>query len=233
MASDEVMIEDRDLTGAIVAGGRSTRFGETDKAVAPLSGTPMIRRVADRLAGADDPVDPGAERASGGEPIVRDIVVNCRSDQRATIEAAMEGYPLAVRYAVDDEPDMGPMAGIRNACRGAAGEYVAVVACDMPFVDPRLLERLHGRAQGHEAAVPRIDDQWYQTTQAVYRAEPMASACDQALSAGKRKIVEALSELEYVVLDGAEIRAVTTERTFENLNTREDLAAAAARIDEQ
>ena len=219
------------LTGAIVAGGRSTRFGEVDKAVAPLAGTPMIRRVADRLAGVDDPIDPGGGRASGGEAVVRDLVINCRADQRPTIEEAMDGYPLAVRYAVDEEPDQGPMAGIRNACRGASGEYVAVVACDMPFVDPTLIERLHERAIGHEGSVPRIDDRWFQTTQAVYRADPMAAACDRMLAAGKRKIVEALSELEYVVLDGEEIRAVTSERTFENLNTREDLASARERID--
>ena len=40
--------------GVIVAGGRSTRFGERDKAVADLAGTPMIRRVVDRIAGVTD-----------------------------------------------------------------------------------------------------------------------------------------------------------------------------------
>ena len=35
----------------VLAGGRSTRFGDSDKAVAELAGTPMIRRVVDRVAG--------------------------------------------------------------------------------------------------------------------------------------------------------------------------------------
>ena len=48
-------------SGVVVAGGRSTRFGAPDKAVADLGGTPMIRRVADRIA-----------------PAVEELVVNCR-----------------------------------------------------------------------------------------------------------------------------------------------------------
>ncbi|QHS17986.1 molybdenum cofactor guanylyltransferase [Halopenitus persicus] len=217
-------------TGVILAGGRSTRFGDRDKALAPLAGTPMIRRVANRLAGTDDPVDPGGQRASDGDPVVDDLVINCRADQRSAIADAMAGYPLAVTYAEDEEPDRGPMAGIRDGCRGATGEYAAVVACDMPFVDPTLIAYLLDRCRDHDAAVPRLDDQWYQTTQAVYRATPMAEACDRALAAGERKIVEPLFDLEYVVVDEPEIRRITTDRTFRNVNTREEHADAEAWI---
>ncbi|SEH49235.1 molybdenum cofactor guanylyltransferase [Halopenitus malekzadehii] len=219
------------VTGVILAGGRSTRFGDRDKAIAPLAGTPMIRRVANRLAGTDDPVDPGGGRASGGEPVVDDLVINCRDDQRSGITAAMEGFPLPVTYAEDEEPDRGPMAGIRDGCRAATGEYVAVVACDMPFVDPTLISHLLERCHSHEAAVPRLEDRWFQTTQAVYRAAPMGDACDCALAAGERKIIEPLFELDYVVVDDAEIERISTEQTFRNVNTREDHADAEARIE--
>ena len=214
------------VTGAIVAGGRSTRFGEEDKAVASLDGTPMIRRVADRLAGAGPSVDPGGAAASDGEPVVDELVVNCRSTQREAIQDALVDFPLRVTYAEDEEPDLGPMAGIRNACRAAPSEYAFVVACDMPFVDPRFVARLRERAAGREAAVPQLDDEWFQTTQAVYRANSMADACGRALDRGDRKIVEALFELDYVVVGGAEIRRVTTERTFENVNTTAELERA-------
>jgi molybdopterin-guanine dinucleotide biosynthesis protein A len=215
-------------TGAIVAGGRSTRFGDADKAVAPLAGAPMIRRVADRLAGQAPPVDPGADAARDGEAVVDDLVINCRPDQREAIVGAMDGYPLDVTYAEDAEPDLGPMAGIRNACWAAAGEYVFVVACDMPFVDPTFAAALFELAAGHDAAVPQLEDEWFQTTQAVYRATPMVDACDEALAAGKRKIVEPLFTLDHVVVTDAEIRAATTEHTFTNVNTQAELAEAEA-----
>ena len=193
--------------GVVIAGGRSTRFGDADKAVAPLAGTPMIRRVADRL------VD-----------IVDALVVNCRRDQRTAIESALEGYPLSVRFAPDPTADEGPMSGIRTGLReaeAAGAEYAAVVACDMPFVDPSFLEELFERAAGHDAAVPRPDE-WFQTTQAVYRAGPMADACEEALAAGEGKIIAPLFELDYVVVEDA------PEGTFRNVNTRAELEAAEA-----
>ncbi|MDZ5812907.1 molybdenum cofactor guanylyltransferase [Halorubrum sp. AD140] len=217
-------------TGAIVAGGRSTRFGDRDKSVAELADTPMIRRVANRLAGTDDPVPPGATRAASGDPVVDDLVINCRPDQRDAIAAALDGVALPVRWALDDEPDLGPVAGIRNACRAAPSEYAVVVACDMPFVDPAFVATLREDAAGHEAAVPQLDDRWLQTTQAVYRAEAMATACDRALARGDRKVLAPLEELDGVIVGDETIRLRTTARTFTNVNTREELAEAEAAI---
>jgi molybdopterin-guanine dinucleotide biosynthesis protein A len=205
----------------VVAGGRSTRFGDADKAVAELAGTPMTRRVADRL------VD-----------VVDRLVVNCRADQREALADAMAGYPLPVEYAVDDEPDQGPMAGIGTGLRAVAdagdpGDYAFVVACDMPFVDPEFADYLFERAAGHDAAVPQLDDRWYQTTQAVYRAGPMADACEAALAAEEHKILAPLERLDWVVVDDEAVRARTTPETFENCNTREEFDAAARRIRER
>lgn len=196
-------------SGVILAGGRSTRFGEDDKAVAPLAGTPMIRRVADRL-----------------EPVVDELVVNCREDQRTAIGDAMEGYPLELCYAIDDEPDMGPMVGIRNGLEATTGEYGAVVACDMPFVEPELVEYLFDRAAGHDGAVPRLEDGWYQTTQAVYRADRMVEACDRAIDRGDRRVIAPLEELEYVVVEDEHVFERAGEDTFRNVNTREELDRA-------
>ena len=217
-------------TGAILAGGRSTRFGDRDKAVAPLAGVPMIRRVANRLAGDDAPVPPGAARAAGGDPVVDELVVSCRPDQREAVAGALDDLAVPCRWAIDDEPDLGPVAGIRNACRTAAGEYVAVVACDMPFVDPGFLAGLVDDAAGREAAIPRLDDRWLQTTQAVYRAEPTAAACERALDRGERKVVAPIDDLDRVIVDDAAIRERTTDRTFTNVNTQAERTAAETAI---
>ncbi|WP_338727484.1 molybdenum cofactor guanylyltransferase [Haladaptatus sp. DJG-WS-42] len=197
----------------ILAGGRSTRFGEADKAVAPLAGVPMIRRVADRL------VDE-----------ISELVVNCRSDQTDAIREAMAGYPHPVTYAEDEEPDEGPMAGIKTGLRAVKAEYAVVVACDMPFVDADLVSYLFERAAGHAAAVPKLDDGWYQTTHAVYRAQTMADACDTSLLAGNHKILDPLFELDYVIVDDEAIRGHGSTESFANCNTREEFEAAAARF---
>jgi molybdopterin-guanine dinucleotide biosynthesis protein A len=195
--------------GLIIAGGRSTRFGEQDKAVADLAGTPMIRRVADRITAVTD-----------------EFVVNCREDQISPIEEALSEIDQEPAYAEDPDPDKGPMAGIMTGLRTVDSEYAFVVACDMPFVDPALVEYLFERTDGHDAAIPRTGE-WYQPTQAVYRATSMANACEAALDRGDRRIVAALDDLDFVEVDSEEFEQYASSETFENLNTREELDAAA------
>ena len=218
-------------TGVILAGGRSTRFGDADKAVAELAGVPMIRRVADRLAGTGAPVPPGADRAGGGDPAVDELAVSCRTDQREAVAAALRGVDLPVRWAIDEEPDRGPIAGIGNGCRVATDEYAAVVACDMPFVDPEFVAVLREAASERDAAVPRLDDRWLQTTQAVYATEPTAAGCERALDRGDRRVLAVIDGLDAATVGDDAIRSVTTARTFTNVNTRAELAAAAAAVD--
>ncbi|MFP8954741.1 molybdenum cofactor guanylyltransferase [Natrialbaceae archaeon A-arb3/5] len=200
-------------TGVVLAGGHSTRFGERDKAVADLAGTPMIRRVVDRI-----------------EPVVDSLVVNCREDQVSAIRAALDSGPDA-SFAVDPVPDRGPMAGIMTGLRAATTEFAFVVACDMPFVDSDLASHLFERAAGREAAVPRLNDQWFQTTQAVYRTESMADACERSLSRGDERIVEPLFDLDYVVVEEDEVAEYAPLDTFENVNTREEFESATDRLE--
>lgn len=191
--------------GVVLAGGRSTRFGDADKAVAPLAGVPMIRRVTDRLP-------------------VEELVINCRADQHEAIREALDDD---VRFAFDPEPDRGPIAGIMIGLREVTAEYAAVVACDMPFLAPGLVDFLFDRARGHDAAVP-VYDGWYETTQAVYRAGAMADACEDALASGEGKILAPLEDLDWVEIPESEWREHATPETFKNLNTREEFEAAAA-----
>lgn len=201
-------------TGLVVAGGYATRFGDGDKAVADLAGTPMIRRVADRLT-------PGIDR----------LVVNCRPDQRTAIEDALAGYAHPVTVAVDDEPDRGPMTGILTGLRAVESEFAVVVACDMPFVAPALVEHLFERAHEHDAAVPRVDGR-DQPLQAVYRTDATVAACEAALARDERAVFAALAELDWVFVPEAEIRAHATLESLRNVNTRADLRAATADLEE-
>ncbi|MFC7045232.1 molybdenum cofactor guanylyltransferase [Halobacteriaceae archaeon GCM10025711] len=199
--------------GVILAGGRSTRFGDADKAVADLAGTPMIRRVADRLVDAVD-----------------ELVVNCRADQRPAIAAALDGYEHDVTFALDPEPDRGPTAGIRTGLRAVDGEYAFVVACDMPFVEPELVDYLFERAAGHDVAIPRLDD-YLQTMHAVYRADAMAAACQDVLDGeGSGRVIDAFGSLDVVVLPADEVAAHGGVDSFENLNSRAEFEDAAARL---
>ncbi|WP_254821739.1 molybdenum cofactor guanylyltransferase [Haloglomus halophilum] len=203
-----------DRTAVVLAGGRSTRFEGGDKLLADLAGEPLLRRTVARLA-----------------PVVGTVVVNCRGDQRDAFAAALAGLDADIEFAVDPDPDAGPMAGIRTGLRAAPTEFAVVVAGDMPFVDGSLVRYLFERAAGHDAAVPRIGE-WFQTTQAVYRTEAMADACDRALDRGASKILAPLEELDWTVVEESRLRANGWLDSFENVNTHEELTAAEERFRE-
>lgn len=202
-------------SGVILAGGRSTRFGDGDKAVATLAGVPMIRRVADRVAS-----------------VVDELVVNCRADQTSALREALDGVSVPLRFAEDETPDMGPMVGIQTGLRAARGRYAAVVSCDMPFVDPAFLAYLFDRAAGHDAALPRVDGH-YQPTQAVYRSAAVVDACEAALERGDRSALAPVFDVDHVVVDGDAVRVHASPETFENVNTRSEFEAAAARFERE
>ncbi|GAA0299857.1 molybdenum cofactor guanylyltransferase [Halarchaeum salinum] len=198
----------------VVAGGRSTRFGDRDKATASLAGTPLIRRVADRVTGP-----------------VETLVVNCRPDQRDAIERALAGVPLPVTYALDApaRADKGPLAGMGTGLRATDAERAFVVACDVPFVDPAFVRYLLDRAAAREAAVPYREG-YAEPLHAVYEVRPTVDAIERALADGRRRADAPLDDLDVGVVTEREIDTHAAPGTFTNLNTRAAFEAAENRL---
>jgi molybdopterin-guanine dinucleotide biosynthesis protein A len=123
-----------DRTGAaaiVVAGGKSTRFGR-DKASELLLGLPMLQRVLDRLAGRVD-----------------EYVVVKRQGQELPGVAA-----VSLRIVEDVYPDTGPLGGICTGLETMEAPLAIAVACDMPLLQPALIEALLALGQEHDLVVP-------------------------------------------------------------------------------
>ena len=194
-----------DRTAVILAGGYSTRFGDTDKALAEIDGTPMLAHVVARAGTAVD-----------------SVVVSCRDDQRAAFAAGLDDIDDApVQFVTDPEPDGGPLVGIANAFETVDSPYAVVVACDMPFVDPAFIEFLFSQAAGHDAAVPELDDGHRQPTQAVYRVDRTIAVAAERLAAGERSLRGLLDALETVVIPAETVLDHTDRQSLTDINTRE------------
>ena len=197
----------RRSSAVVVAGGRSTRFDDRTKALVPVDGVPMVRRVADRAA-----------------EVVDELVVNCRRDQRDAFAAALEGCPVDPRFAHDTVPDRGPVDGLRTGLRVATGSYAIAVPCDMPALDPTLLAYLRNRARSTraDAVVPRFAGS-RQPLCAAYRTDPTREACEEAVRRAEPGLLDVLSTLDVEVVPEATVLDYADPANFTDVNAPADL----------
>jgi len=111
-----------EVTGVILAGGASSRFG-SNKALAVHAGRPLISHAAAIL-----------ERLFA---------------QRLLVTNVPESYAFLGWPTVGDQfRGAGPLAGIHAALSGINTERAFITGCDMPFLSERLIRRLAELADG-------------------------------------------------------------------------------------
>ena len=110
------------LSGVVLAGGRSTRFGR-DKLAEPVGDGTLLDRAIAALGGlcADIAVVIGADAA---EPLIH------------------TRPPATVRVVRDPEPDRGPVLGLATGLEAAPNPVVVVAGGDMPSLVPEVLRLL-------------------------------------------------------------------------------------------
>jgi molybdopterin-guanine dinucleotide biosynthesis protein A len=181
----------RDRSGWVLAGGASSRMG-TDKALIEVDGQPLVVLTASRVA-----------EVCGNVSIVGDPA-----------QYAKFGLPVVP----DRFPGEGPLAGIEAALGATETDWNLIVACDMPALEPAILERLF--SAGAECALPEYPDGRVEPLCAVYHRRCHAGIVD-AMKQGIRKVTDALAHLG--VNHAITYISVTSAESFANLNTPEEL----------
>ena len=134
--------------------------------------------------------------------------------------AAALGLPCRVG-AKDRQPGLGPLGGIETALRRARAGRVLFLGCDMPFLQPDLVERLLAiDAPAAFASVrARVGFPFFLAPEILPIVEARLEAGDLSLQDFSRKI--RARRLRVPRADWPQL---------ENLNTPADLAAARARL---
>lgn len=196
------------LTGVILAGGKSTRFG-SDKASAMLAGRTLLQWVASAL-------EPACEAL---------VVVSARGQQLPPVESR-----LTVRVVEDRYEALGPLAGMVAGFAAAETPLAFVASCDVPLLRPELVRFLSAACEGHDIACPRA---WnlMQPLLAAYRPATCLPVFTEFVERGTLKITAAYEELDTVVIDEPTIRDVDPDLvSFMNANRREVLEEIAERL---
>lgn len=203
-------------SAAILAGGASTRFGRP-KCLVPLAGMSLIRWVAK------------AAFPPSGDLMV---VLECGADP--LMEAAVLAELSDISFRVVRDPSDGPRTparGIGAALQASSVEYVAVVACDMPFVVPALFQLMASYQPGAWAIVPHYRG-FFEPLCAMYsrRLLPYISEYRKKPD-GPLSSVFVRNPVPVKFLDERDIwRAGDPGILFFNINTQPDLARAEEMI---
>ncbi len=193
------MIARADVTGIVLAGGMGRRMGGVDKGLVELDGKPMVAHVLARLS-----------------PQVGPLLINANqnADRYATF-----GHSV-VADAVGGFA--GPLAGLHAGMSIATTPFVVTVPCDSPFLPADLVARLGEGIVRDDAqlAVAKTLDQPHPVF-ALARRDVLPHLA-AFLEGGGRKI-----DAWYATLRVVEVAFDDEEAAFRNINTADELAAAA------
>jgi len=188
------------LYGLVLAGGESRRMGH-DKALLDYHGRPQV-------AWAWELLSRHCERA----------FVSVRSTHAA------EGVRSTLPQIVDGELGSGPIAGIAAAQAAHPDVAWLAVACDLPFLSDDTVSHLVARRGVHPVTAYRSAHDGL--------PEPLCAIYEPATRAA---IVEFIGTGKYcprkfIIGTGVPLVGLPEPAALDNVNTPEELAAAAARL---
>lgn len=196
------MIEE--LSGIILAGGRSRRFGE-NKALASWQNGTLLEAVVSSI-----------------RPLTSEVLIVSK-DARAY--ASLSGG--RVRVVEDEDDDFHALGGISTGLSCIRTPWAFVCACDMPFIRPALIESLWAMRAGHQAVIP-IFNGFKQPLCALYSRGLLELLRGMRVRGHLR--LRSLTELSVVRLLGEiEVRAVDPDGiSFVDIDTPQDMSRAIA-----
>jgi molybdopterin-guanine dinucleotide biosynthesis protein A len=196
------------VSAAILAGGENIRMERKNKAFLQMGGRSFLARTVGIL-----------------RPIFQEIMV---------IGHDRQGYaPFGVSVHTDLRPGNGSLGGILTALARSSSERTFCVACDMPFLNPRLVSYLVERSsEGWEAVLPRLS-KGLEPLCAVY-SSALIPRIEELLDRGERRVRLALDEKSTCFAEESDLRSFDPELlTFININTPEDLSRAVGMAEEK
>ena len=195
-------ISKKDITGVILAGGQARRMEGQDKGLILLNDKPMIEYVIESL-----------------KPQVGKLLIN-----------ANRNHDKYSEYGLDIVPDEisgyhGPLAGMASSLNNTETPYMLTAPCDSPFIPEDLAQRLVTALESENAEISVAHNgERMQPVFCLMKKELVLSMND-FLNRGERKIDKWFNQHVLAIADFSDI-----PKTFDNLNTLEDIQAVESTL---
>ncbi|RLA88687.1 MAG: molybdenum cofactor guanylyltransferase [Deltaproteobacteria bacterium] len=192
------------VTGVILAGGKSKRIG-INKAFIEIAGKPLISIIIDLFS-----------------KIFKEVIISSNQPELYT------NFNLPV--VPDLIPNSGSIGGIYTGLTRSSFDYTFFSACDMPFLNEKLIRFMLSKRNGFDVIIPKTE-KGFEPTHAIYSKnciKPIKKRLDQNIL----KIIDFLSEVKVKTISIKEIKKFDpTLSSFFNINTIKDLKIALKRLE--
>lgn len=195
----------RQVTGIVLAGGRSRRLGR-DKAVEEIGGIRIIDRVIETLNNCCENI----------------LVIGDRPERRSELS-----LPENVLFEHDTNTGKGSLGGLYTGLRASKTQWTLAVACDMPFLCYELIEELKSRADTDicDAVVPVVDGR-FQPTHSAY-SQNCVPFIEECIGSGQLRMDGYFSDVRVCTVSDDVINQFKGGlNSFFNVNTENDLQTA-------
>jgi molybdenum cofactor guanylyltransferase len=182
------------VTGIILAGGKSNRFG-TDKALYPYRGKRMVEYAIEIL-----------------RPICSDILLSTNKPGDFLF--------TGLETVTDIYTDCGPLGGIHACLLQSKNEHNVVISCDLPELQTDLFRTLLNHKSGFQVVIPI--HKGLKETMAGYFHKSAIAFLEKALKRNQFKLTDAIAQLQTLFLD-VEKMPFYSDILFSNVNTKEDI----------
>ncbi len=201
------------VSGIILAGGRSARFG-ADKLGVPIEGRTILLRAVEALAAACD-----------------EVVVVVAPGGAARMEELLREARPAPRVIEDARPFDGPLAGVAVGLRQARAPVAIVAAGDMPWLEPAmlaLLVREIASDPADRAAAAFVSGGRLERFPFAARPVRALAVVERLLAAGERRMRALIRDLDPLGIPEDRWRALDPDgRTFRDVDRPGDLPGTA------
>jgi len=185
-----------DVSGVILAGGKSSRYGK-NKAFIKINGIPLIEKVITVMGS-----------------VFQELIIITNTPHKYS--------HLRLPVYKDLIEGLGPLGGIFTGLTAISKDAGFFVACDMPSLNRELLRHMVECKDDFDAVVPRISGKM-EALYALYR-NTCLPAIRRQIDSREYQIFRFFSEVSVRYVDEGEIRQFDPElRSFFNVNTPQEL----------
>lgn len=172
-------------------------MGGVNKALVEIGGSPIVERTTTVL-----------------ERIFPEVIVVTNTPE----EFEFLGLPMFG----DMCPGRGSLGGLYTGLKVCRSGHGFLAACDMPFLDERVIRYMANLVQGHDVVIPRIEG-GLEPLHAIYSRRCVAHM-ERLMAESDLKIINLFDQVDVLEVSESDLRLLDPDLRFlMNINTPQDL----------